>query len=80
MQNLSADEQKELLTTTEPLLWSTDDILRECKISRTHFWRIRRAGKFPPKVQLSENTTRWYSAEVKAWVKSHQQLKRDRTE
>ena len=71
MQNLSADELKEHLTTTEPLLWDTEDILRECKISRTTLWR-RRQHDFPAEINISKNITRWYSAEVKEWVKSHQ--------
>jgi prophage regulatory protein len=47
----------------------TKDELDEIKgihLSRSQLWRLERAGKFPRRVQLGENSIRWDEAEIDA--------------
>jgi len=39
-------------------------------LSRTTRWRLERAGKFPQRRQLSENTVGWKWSEIIAWRES----------
>lgn len=37
-------------------------------ISRSTLWREERAGRFPPRVRITENRIGWEEAEVLAWI------------
>jgi prophage regulatory protein len=37
-------------------------------LSRTQRSRLERAGRFPPRVALSERAFGWVEAEIRAWV------------
>ena len=39
-------------------------------LSRTTMWRLERAGNFPARIHLSDNSVGWDEAEVLAWVAS----------
>ena len=36
--------------------------------SRTHLWRLEKAGHFPRRVQVGVNRIGWVEAEVEAWL------------
>ena len=38
--------------------------------SRVHLDRLQRAGKFPKKVKLSENTAVYVTSEIEAWIEA----------
>lgn len=38
--------------------------------SRTTLWRWEKAGKFPSRVQLGENSVGWRQSEVMKWLES----------
>lgn len=37
-------------------------------ISRTHAWRMERAGQFPRRRQISANAVGWLAQEIHAWI------------
>jgi prophage regulatory protein len=39
-------------------------------LSRVTAWRLERAGKFPKRVKLGENSVGWRLDEVEAWLES----------
>jgi len=39
-------------------------------LSRTTIWRKERAGEFPARVRLGENSVGWRVSEVNGWVKT----------
>ena len=46
----------------------------ECKsitgLSRTTRWRLEKAGKFPARRKISQNTVGWLSTEIEEWMRS----------
>lgn len=46
----------------------------ECKsitgLSRTTRWRLEKAGKFPARRKISQNTVGWLSSEIEEWMRS----------
>jgi prophage regulatory protein len=36
--------------------------------SKTHLWRLWRAGRFPKPVQLSSSRNAWLESEIDAWI------------
>lgn len=36
-------------------------------LSTTTIWRLEKRGKFPQRIQLSDNRTGWFADEVEAW-------------
>ncbi len=53
----------------------TDRIVRdpECQsmtgLARSSRWRLERAGRFPPRVQLSDNSIGWRLSELQQWIR-----------
>jgi predicted DNA-binding transcriptional regulator AlpA len=39
-------------------------------INNTTLWAMRKAGEFPPPLQLTEGVVAWPEEEVLAWIKS----------
>ncbi len=39
-------------------------------LSRTTRWRLEKAGKFPVRRHMSQNTIGWLSSEIEEWVQS----------
>jgi prophage regulatory protein len=46
------------------------ELLQKLPISRTTLWRLIRAKKFPPPLQLSANRIGWFEDEVDRWLES----------
>jgi prophage regulatory protein len=46
------------------------DLLEKVALSRTTIWRLIRAKKFLPPLQLSANRIAWFEDEVDAWLES----------
>jgi len=50
------------------------ELLREAelrsriKLSHSTIWRLVRAGKFPPPLQLSTRAKGWRAADIEAWL------------
>lgn len=46
----------------------------ECKnitgLSRCTRWRLEKAGKFPARRKISQNTVGWLSSEIEEWMRS----------
>lgn len=38
------------------------------QLSRTTIWRRERAGDFPARIRLAENSVGWLADEIEAWV------------
>jgi len=37
-------------------------------LSRSQIWRLERAGKFPKRIQISDNSVGWDEADIEAWM------------
>ena len=48
------------------LLWP--EVERIVRFSRMHVGRLEKAGKFPRRVQRSENSVGWWESEILAWA------------
>ena len=46
------------------------ELCRKTGLSRTTIWRLERAGRFPSRLQLGENSVGWLEQEVQAWIES----------
>lgn len=44
------------------------DVNRITGLSRTHIYRLMKAGAFPRSISLGPKTTSWLESEVTAWV------------
>jgi prophage regulatory protein len=52
-------------------LYIRENECRQCTgLSRTTRWRLERAGRFPRRRQLSDNTIGWLLSEVIEWQKN----------
>ena len=66
--------QKKIIRRPRPPYDPTSAIVRgfdlrlAIGISQTTIWRLRRAGKFPPHVQLGENAVGWRRSDLEAWI------------
>ncbi len=52
--------------------WRKRQVCHATQLSETTIWRLERAGKFPPRRQLSTNAVGWLRSEVEAWLLSRQ--------
>ncbi len=55
----------------------TRDVTRVTGLSRTTVWRLERAGKFPPRMRLGENSVGWLEEEVRSWIESRPRFTSD---
>jgi len=39
-------------------------------LSRSQIWRLEKAGKFPKRIQISDNSVGWDEASVEDWLQS----------
>jgi len=39
-------------------------------LSRSQIWRLERAGKFPKRIQISDNSVGWDEADIEDWLQS----------
>jgi prophage regulatory protein len=46
------------------------DVVRVTRLSRSTLWRLERAGRFPPRRQLSARAVAWSEQEVNDWIRS----------
>jgi prophage regulatory protein len=52
-------------------------VKRRTGLSRTTRWRLERNGKFPQRLQLSENAVGWRESEIDLWIESRAARHRD---
>ena len=43
-------------------------VQKKVALSRSQIWRLEKAGKFPRRIQLSENSVGWDSEEIEQWL------------
>jgi len=55
-----SEQPRRLLTNAE-----LDEIV---PYSRTHRWRLEKAGQFPSRVTLGENRVCWWQDEIQDWI------------
>ncbi len=61
-------------TRTPPPFDPTATIVRPCHLraatglSQTTVWRLRRAGQFPPAIQIGQSAIGWRRADIEAWL------------
>ena len=58
------------------LIYGELNPLKGIRFSRTHLWRLERAGKFPKRIHVGDNSIAWDEDEIDA----HLKLKRDQRE
>lgn len=39
-------------------------------LSRVTIWRLERAGKFPQRIKLGDNSVGWFVSEVHQWIEN----------
>jgi len=39
-------------------------------LSRSQIWRLEKAGKFPKRIQISDNSVGWDEADIEGWLQS----------
>jgi len=44
------------------------NVKEQVPLSRSQIWRLEKAGKFPRRIQLSENSVGWDSEEIEQWL------------
>ena len=42
--------------------------LKSIRFSRTHLWRLERAGKFPKRIHVGDNSIAWDEDEIDAYL------------
>ncbi len=52
----------------EDRVLSYAEVMQKTRLSRTTIWRLIRAEKFPPPIQLSANCIGWSQRVVNAWI------------
>jgi prophage regulatory protein len=62
--------QRRKREASERVLIRKPDVEDLTGYSSTTIWRLEKVGKFPQRVQLSENAVAWVRAEVLAWIQS----------
>lgn len=45
-----------------------DEVVERVGVGRTTLWRWERAGRFPARRQLGDQSVGWLEAEVDAWI------------
>jgi len=63
------NEAHHSLPVVTPRVLRFEEVRSRVALSRTTVWRLERAGKFPKRRQLGENSVGWIEAEVDSWVK-----------
>lgn len=53
---------------TLPAILRLPDVLRTVGVSKTHLYRMVKAGTFPQQIQLSPNVVGWLRSEVDGWL------------
>lgn len=51
-------------------LLRVDEVTDRTGLSRTTIWRKERAGEFPTRVKIGENSVAWREEEVEEWIDS----------
>lgn len=46
------------------------EVKNRVTLSRSQIWRLEKAGKFPKRIRISENSIGWDEAEIEAWLQS----------
>jgi prophage regulatory protein len=66
---------EENMTDSAPIALALDDALLDwpqleqlVPLSRSTVWALRRAGKFPQPVQISNSRVAWRRSEILAWM------------
>jgi predicted DNA-binding transcriptional regulator AlpA len=52
------------------------DVAADLGVSERTINRLHSAGKFPPKVQISTNTTGWREADIERWKAEREPVQR----
>jgi len=39
-------------------------------LSRSQIWRLERAGRFPKRIQISDNSVGWDEADIEEWLQA----------
>ena len=39
-------------------------------LSRSQIWRLEKAGKFPRRIQISDNSVGWDEADIEEWLQA----------
>ncbi len=47
-----------------------DEVIGKVGLSRPTIWRLERAGEFPRRRQLGQNSVGWVEEEVEEWMQS----------
>jgi len=67
-------EEKEVVVEVREIsfdgIMKSKDVELVTGLSGATLWRLEKAGKFPARVQLSENRVGRHGHEVKAWIKT----------
>jgi predicted DNA-binding transcriptional regulator AlpA len=58
--------------TPPSLLLTVNEILRELRISRTQFWRLRQQSGFPAAIMLGSFSIRFRRADLETWLARQQ--------
>ena len=56
----------------------TRDVADVTGLSRVTIWRLERAGDFPERIRLGQNSVGWFQDEIEAWLTNRRQSN-DRT-
>jgi len=46
------------------------ELKNKVTLSRTQIWRLERAGRFPKRIQISDNSVGWDDADIEAWMQA----------
>ena len=57
----------------------TRDVADVTGLSRVTIWRLERAGDFPNRIRLGQNSVGWLQDEIEAWLINRRQTN-DRTQ
>ena len=57
----------------------TRDVTDVTGLSRVTIWRLERAGDFPERIRLGQNSVGWFQDEIEAWLINRRQTN-DRTQ
>lgn len=52
-----------------------EEVERRTGLSRTTIWRRERAGRFPRRVKLGDNSVAWREEEIEDWIASRPRVR-----
>lgn len=58
-----------------PTYLRVDDVIARTGLSRSTLYRLRKKGRFPKSVRLSDVAIGWRESDVAAWLKNPEQWK-----